>query len=164
MTFASGAPIRVRGADNLKARLDALAAGGKRREMMAHLGLAAVDEAKKIVPRKTGNLGRTIRTEHATERSVRVVAGGTREVGYAAYVEKGTDDHTIVPRNARVLAWGGARRLSGNLRSGAAPTNFAMRVEHPGTRPQPYLVPGAQKAMARGGLKESVIEIWNEAA
>lgn len=164
MTFASGAPIRVRGADNLKARLDALAARGNKRGMMATLGLAAVDEAKKLVPRKTGNLGRTIRSEDATESSVRVVAGGTTEVGYAAYVEKGTKAHVIVPRNARALAWGGARRLSGNLRSGAKPEFFAARVNHPGTKAQPYLVPGAQKAMSRGGLKESVIEIWNEAA
>ncbi len=164
MTFASGAPIRVRGADLLKKRLDALAAGGKRREMMTMLGHAAVDEAKQLVPRKTGNLGRTIRAEDATEKSVRVIAGGTREVGYAAYVEKGTGPHVIVPRKARVLAWGGARRLSGNLRSGSKPEFFAMKVNHPGTRPRPYLVPGAQKAMQRGGLKESVIEIWNEAA
>jgi hypothetical protein len=164
MTFASGAPIRVRGVDNLQKRLDALAAAGKRREMMERLGLAARDEAKRLVPRKTGNLGRTIRTEGATERSVRVVAGGTREVGYAAYVEKGTGPHVIVPRKARVLAWGGARRLSGNLRSGASPEFFAMKVNHPGTKAQPYLVPGAQRAMSRGGLKESVIEIWNEAA
>lgn len=160
---ASGAPVRVRGAEGLKARLDALRAGGERRKMMRLLGLAAVDEAKQLVPRKTGNLGRTIRVGTATDRSVEVIAGGQREVGYAAHVEFGTGPHVIVPRTARVLAWGGSRRLSGNLRSGSMPTNFAMRVNHPGTAPKPYLVPGAEKALERGGLKDAVIKTWNEA-
>jgi hypothetical protein len=146
--------------------------------MMRTLGLAAVEEAKRIVPRATGNLGRTIRAEDATERSVRVVAGGTENVGYAAYVEKGTGIYgarhrPIVPVRARMLAWqtgeGGAGgpnlRLSGNRRvlGGQARGGWAFAKSVKGRPATPYLVPGAKRAMQRGGLKEAVIEVWNEA-
>lgn len=154
----------VRGADDLRRRLDALRAGGERRKMLGLLGLATVAEAKRLVPRRTGNLARTIRVGPVTERTVEVQAGGERKVGYAAAVEFGTKPHTIVPVRRKALAWGGARRLSGTLRSGARPEFFARRVEHPGTKAKPYLVPGAKRAMERGGLRDSIVRTWNEAA
>ena len=161
---ASGAPVRIRGADNLQARIDALRAGREHRKMMGLLALAATDEAKALVPKKTGNLYRTIRTGNITDKSAQIKAGGDGTVGYAAHVEFGTKPHTILPVRAKALAWGGARRLSGNLKSGARPEFFAARVEHPGTSPQPYLVPGAKRALERGGLRDAVIKTWNEAA
>lgn len=182
MTFASGAPIRVRGADLLKKRLDALAAGGKRREMMAELGKEAVGEAKKIAHTtftKTGNLERTIRIAEVTDRSVRIAAGGTANVGYAVYVEKGTGIYgpkgkPIKPKRAKMLAWqtgeggpGGPNlRLSGNRRviGGQARGGWAFAKSVRGRPATPYMAPGAQRAIERGGLKAAVIEIWNEAA
>lgn len=156
--------MTLRGADDLQARLNALRSGGQHRKMLGQIGLLAVQEAKDLVPRKTGNLGRTIRLGTVTERSVQVKAGGDRNVGYAAAVEFGTKAHDIVPVRAKALAWGGARRLSGSLRSGSAPTFFAKRVRHPGTRAQPYLIPGAKKAMSKAGLRDAVVKVWNDAA
>ena len=156
----------IDGDEALHKRLEALRNGSATNRILGEFGLLAVKFAKDMVPRKTGNLGRTIRVEgvDAARQSVTVKAGGSRNVGYAAHVEFGTRPHLIVPVRARVLAWGGARRLSGNLRSGASPTNFARRVNHPGTAPRPYLVPGSKKALAEVGLAEAVIETWNQAA
>lgn len=158
--------MTLEGAPGLNARLEALRSGKATKTILGQFGLLAVRFAKAKVPRKTGNLGRTIRVGNVdvTRQSVSVLAGGERDVGYAAHVEFGTKSHPIVPVRARVLAWGGARRLSGNLRSGASATSFAMSVNHPGTQPKPYLVPGAQQALQDVGLADAVIDVWNSAA
>lgn len=154
------------GDKDLLRRLKALEDGVADRRILTEFGQLAVQFAKDDVPRKTGNLGRTIRVASVDPRrqSVQVVAGGSRNVGYAGWVEFGTRAHTIRPRRRKVLAWGGARRLSGTLRSGARATNFATIVHHPGTRPKPYLVPGAKKALAQVDKSRAVIEAWNKAA
>ena len=64
-----------------------------------------------------------------------------------------------------MLAWpasAGGRRLSGRARTGAA-MRFARKVNHPGTKAQPFLVPGAVAALRAVGI-ESIIRGWNEAA
>lgn len=128
--------------------------------LMRQLGTAVVRESKLIVHRKTGNLGRSIHVASATPRSVTVQASA----GYAAYVEFGTRGGTIIrPKAARVLAWGGARRLSGSLRSGAKPTAFAMWVRRGATRPFPYLIPGAKIALQKVGAS-TITDAWNGAA
>ena len=83
---------------------------------------------------------------------------------YARYVEEGTRPHIIRPVRARVLAWGGDRRLTGSLRSGARPTSFARIVHHPGTRPKPFLRPAAVQAMQELKMADTFIVAWNEAA
>lgn len=129
------------------------------RELMNQIGLTAIREQKILVPRKTGNLGRSIGLASLTAASVDTRAGAN----YAAFVEFGTRAHDIVPRNKKVLrfAVGANARLSGAPRSGA-PVVFAKRVKHPGTRAQPYMVPGAQKAIE--GIDDIVIGLWNAAA
>lgn len=156
----------LQGYEDLSARFSALRDGTADRQVLGRFGLLAVQRAQERVPRRTGNLARTIRVAEVdvAEQRVRVVAGGTDAVGYAADVENGTRPHVIVPRRRRALAWGGARRLSGSLRRGASPTNFARRVNHPGTRPRPYLRPGAEQALREVGLGDAVIAVWNEAA
>lgn len=156
----------LKGADDLMARFEALRDGTASRAVLGRFGLLAVQRAQERVPRKTTNLFRTIRVAEVDEQAqrVRVVAGGDREVGYAAHVEFGTAPHVIVPRRRKALAWGGARRLSGSLRKGAKPTNFARRVNHPGTRARPYLRPGAEQALREVGLSDVVVSVWNDAA
>lgn len=134
------------------------------RQMLGQLAGLAVKEAAKLAPVKTGNLRRSIRIGSVSDTQAQVIAGGAGGVGYAMYVELGTKAHVIVPRNRKVLAWGGPRRLSGSLRSGGKATNFARRVNHPGTQPKPYLLPGAKRAVEKAGLEQSVIRAWNEAA
>jgi hypothetical protein len=149
---------RVVGVPQLQARLHAVGGTGSS-ALMRQFGLRTVREAKLLVHRKTGNLGRSIRLASATPTQAVVIAGAH----YAAYVELGTRPHTITPKVARVLAWGGARRLSGALRTGAKPTNFAMVVHHPGTKPYPYLIPGAKIAVQSGGA-QVIVQAWDGAA
>jgi len=140
------------------ARLHAVGGSGSS-ALMRQYGLQTVREAKLLVHRKTGNLGRSIRLASASPTQAIVEAGAN----YAAFVEYGTRPHTITPKVARVLAWGGPRRLSGALRTGAKPTNFAMVVHHPGSRPYPFLIPGAKIAVQKSD-GEIIVRAWNDAA
>jgi hypothetical protein len=149
------------GDEALIRRLDAL---GSDRAKLGLIGLAAVREGKVLVPRRTGNLGRTIRLGTVTDDYADVLAGGRLKVGYAAAVEFGTRPHVIRPRRRKSLAWGGPRTLSGRLRSGGRPTHFAKEVHHPGTQAKPYLVPGIKKALRRAGMDVLIRDPWNRAA
>ncbi len=153
--------FRLVGGKALQARLTAI--GKAPPEMLREIAIRGVAEAKHLVPRKTGNLGRTIRLGQVTGTVAEIRAGGTQEVGYAAVVEYGSRPHVIVPRNRKALAWGGSRTLGGRLRSGSQATNFATRVNHPGTRAKPYLFPGLEKALSIVGLG-GLVERWNKAA
>lgn len=155
------AEIFLSGAKEFKARLDAIS---DTRVILGQIGLRSVAEAKHLVPRRTGNLGRTIRLGTVTPDYVEVLAGGKLNVGYAKAVEFGTKPHIIKPRRAKSLAWGGPRTLAGGLRKGGRPTMFARLVHHPGTKAKPYLVPGIRKAMRDAGLKVIVRDAWNRAA
>ena len=150
----------IQGLPALNARLRAVE--GSPAGMLKLLGLSTVREAKLLVHRKTGNLGRSIRIQGQTQTSVTVAAGAK----YAPFVEYGTRPHEITPRAAKALRWAaspGGRRLSGSPRKGAAVV-FAKRVHHPGTKPYPFLVPGAKRAVAGAHLKDVVIDTWNSAA
>lgn len=152
--------MTLKGGPELQARLRAI---GDTSLMLKRVQIRGVREAKLIVPRRTGNLGRTIRVGAVSDSKCAIVAGGRLRVGYAVAVERGTRPRTIVPKNARALAWGGNRRLSGSLRTGSKPDHFAMRVRHPGSKPKPYLVPGLIKAARDEGLP-AIVEAWNSAA
>lgn len=152
--------FKMTGEKQLKARLTAI--GKAPRAMLGEIGIRSVAEAKRLVPRRTGNLRRTIRIGAHTDTYVEIRAGGQRNVGYAAAVEFGSKPHVIVPRKAKVLAWGGARTLGGRSRAGSRATNFARRVNHPGTRAKPYLIPGIEKALSIVGLN-GLIKRWNQA-
>jgi phage gpG-like protein len=145
----------VQGMDALIKRLAAI---GEPKPLLRALQLSTIHEAQALVPRKTGLLQRRIIPGAITNDHAIVKA----DTPYAAPVEFGSKPHIMKPRNGKVLAWGGARRLSGRLRTGAKPTNFATIVHHPGSRAHPYLIPGAKKAT--GGLKDLIVTRWNSAA
>lgn len=151
----------ISGGKQLQARLNAL--GRAPEDLLRQVGIEAVAQAKIRVPRKTGNLGRTIRLGAKSPTHVEVKAGGELNVGYAAAVEFGSRPHVIVPKRAKTLAWGGARTLGGRLRAGSRATNFAKRVNHPGTRAQPFLIPGFHDALRIVGL-DFLVDRWNKAA
>lgn len=151
----------IDGVPDLQRRLAAIS---DTRMLLGKVGLLAVAEAKGLVPRRTGNLGRTIRLGRVTPDSAEVLAGGRLHVGYAAAVEFGTKPRKIVPRRAKVLAWGGGRTLGGRLRVGQRPTHFARSVRHPGSKAKPYLVPGIKAALRKAGVKATITDAWNRAA
>lgn len=159
--------MSLQGKVQLERRLKAI---GNTQLLLRDVQIHAIREAKLLVPRKTGNLGRTIRVGPVTAHTAAIFAGGTRNVGYAGAIELGRRAVTIRPRPGRVgrhgrpamLAWGGARRLSGSLRSGASPTTFAREVHQPARGPHPYLRPGLAKAAK--GIPGSIVTVWNSAA
>jgi hypothetical protein len=147
----------IKGLPQLRARFQAIKPSP---DLMRSLALSAVREQKLLVPRKTGNLGRSIGIGAVTATSAETKA----TANYAAFVELGTRPHVIRPRNRKALrfAVGGNARLTGSPRSGA-PVVFARKVNHPGTKPKPYMVPGAEKAVRSLGA-ESIVKRWNDAA
>jgi hypothetical protein len=149
--------VIIKGLTQLRARFEAIKPHS---QMMRDLALTAVAEQKRLVPRKTGNLGRSIGIGSVTSTLAETVA----TANYAAFVELGTRAHDIVPRTKKVLrfAVGGNRTLAGRPRSGASVV-FAKRVRHPGTRAQPFMVPGAKRAIESVGA-EAIVKRWNGAA
>lgn len=151
----------VRGYSQLKHRFAAISSKPSTRQFMQALGLSAVREQKLRVRRKTGNTGRTIRVEQLTDTSVVTSAGGA-----AVFLEEGTRPHTITPRAAKALRFAASaagRRLSGTPKVGAAVV-FARVVHHPGTKPYPFMKPGAEAAVASSGTLGVIIKRWNDAA
>lgn len=135
-----------------------LTAMGETNVEMRALQLGAIREAKLLVHRRTGHLGRSIVPGPVTKTSARIEA----RTPYAAAEELGRRAVTIRPRKGKVLAWGGTRRLSGTLAKGSAPTHFAREVHQKARKGHPYLIPGAKKAV--GDLRDVIIRIWNKAA
>ena len=149
----------ISGVPQLRARIEAIKPNEK---LLRTIALSAVREQKILVPRKTGNLGRTIHLGAVTPTRAETIASAS----YAGYVERGTRPHTIRPRNRKALRFpadAGSARLSGSPRTGGR-VRFAKRVQHPGTRAQPFMVPGAQRAVEGAGLKATVVSAWNAAA
>jgi hypothetical protein len=145
--LSTGVSIQFKGIPQLQRRLDAI---GELGSFMRDLALSAVGEEKRLSPVRTGNLRRTIHVARVSAREAVVEASAN----YAAFVEFGTRPHEIRPRNRKALRWksGGAYR-------------FARVVQHPGTRAQPYMIPGAEKAISgAGGLADHVVNNWNNAA
>ena len=142
--------------DALQARLRAI--GDTHADMRA-LQFSTIHEAQALVHRKTGHLQRNIVPGPVDDTHAVIEA----RTPYAASLEFGARPHVIVPKKAKVLAWGGERRLSGRLRSGSAPDHFAKRVNHPGNKPFPYLVPGAKKALEKAGILAGIVTRWNQA-
>lgn len=167
----------IEGLESLRKRFRAIS---DTQTLMGTLGLLAVQYAKEEVPRKTGDLFNTIRLGAITADSAQVLAGGQNGVGYAQVVEFGSRPHVIRPRRKKALFFavsgktgpGGNVRLTGSVRSkyrgsaskrAAGGAVFAMVVHHPGTKPHPYLVPAAHRAIRDSGA-ESIIRSWNNAA
>lgn len=151
--------------EDLSPRLDALASARMRKTLLGLIQVDAVHQAKTRVPRRTGNLDRSIRRGAVDDRHALVLAGGVRDIGYAACVEFGTSGGQMIrPVHKKALAWGGPRRLSGSLRSGAKAEFFSMGHKRGATRAKPYLVPGLVAAMREVGLKAGIVKAWNDAA
>lgn len=149
--------LSIKGVPQLRARFEAIKPNP---DLMRGLALSATREQKLLVPRKTGNLGRSIGIGRVTSTYAETRATAS----YAAFVELGTRPHTIVPRRAKALrfAVGGNATLSGRPRSGSS-VIFTKRVRHPGTRAQPFMVPGAKRAVEQLGA-EPIVKAWNDAA
>lgn len=77
---------------------------------------------------KTGHLRRGI----ANTRRGMTATVHTSNIVYAIGVEKGTRPHVIRPKNGKALYWKGA-------------AHPVKKVNHPGSKPKPYLIPAFEK-------------------
>lgn len=117
------------------------------------LAQEALRRAAPVAPGPGGGALRdSIRSERTTTPGT-VTLTFTARVPYADYVLDGTAAHIIEPRNARALHWVGP---NGSV--------FAHRVNHPGTRPNPFprraLSP--LMAMIQARLEAAVAEQFTE--
>lgn len=151
----------VKGVPQLEARLRAISPHDGRvgNRTLRAWQVRTTQLAKIYAPKRSGNLKRSIHPGSLTPTSARVEASAN----YAGYMEFGTRPHDIRPLVKKALAWGGARRLSGQLRTGAMATNFAKLVHHPGTAPRPFMAPAGKEAM-QGIGPATIITAWNDAA
>lgn len=95
---------------------------------MDEAGVLVRTRLKEEAPVKTGRLQRSIRYSRRTTPNV--VRGEFKaHTPYAGFVIDGTKPHTIAAKAARSLHW----------RTGGT-DHFALRVSHPGTKPNPFNV------------------------
>ncbi len=160
-------------------RMEAIQKDARSGAILKKLANAVVQQEKALAPVKTGNLKRSIHVGAVSGLSAQVVASAN----YAAYVEHGTGlfgpyHHRIVPVHAKALRWavgqGGAGgpelRLTGSRRTrkGQALGAWAFARSVKGAHAQPYMVPGARRAIEASPLRDSVgaslISAWNDAA
>lgn len=88
-----------------------------------------LNSAKLRSPVDTGQLRASHRSGHVVVTGDKVSADIVAEQDYSLAVHEGSRPHVIRPRRARVLTWGkGAGRV------------FATSVNHPGSRPRPWLL------------------------
>jgi HK97 gp10 family phage protein len=102
------------------------------RRALVQTGVDVQNRARQLCPVDTGRLRSSI--VHHVDGSARVsgVTVGTN-VSYAADVEYGTAPHVILPKNKKALYWPGA-------------SHPVSKVNHPGTRAQPFMRPALELA------------------
>jgi HK97 gp10 family phage protein len=153
--------MTVQGMPQLKRRMRAI---GRTDVHLRELQLRLIAEAKRNVPRKTGNLGRSIVAGPVSKDSATVEV----RANYARFVEEGTGIYgpkkrRITPRTAQALHWkGGATRLSGRSRVSGGKGIFAKSVR--GRKATPFLGPAAKKVSKDTGIVAEIVQSWNKAA
>lgn len=103
----------------------------KTERIVEKTGHDVVNTGQALAPVDTGHLRSTIGVDIDPDR-LGFQAGPYAE--YAAAVEFGSAPHEIRPRTKRALYWPGAHHP-------------VARVQHPGTAPQPYMIPAFERHM-----------------
>lgn len=98
--------------------------------------------ANRATPVDTGRLRGANEATPIIVAGQTVVGGVENKTTYAMMVHEGTSPHVIVPRNKKILAW---------IPRGGS-TVFARRVNHPGTKAQPWLARSAELVAKRSGF------------
>lgn len=100
-------------------------------------------QAKTNVPVRSGFLGRSIQEDPIVfSGPFRVTTGVTATADYAAAVHDGTRPHVIRAKNGKALAFPGSN----------GQTIFRRSVNHPGTRPRPFLRNAVDQVLRSDGL------------
>jgi hypothetical protein len=88
------------------------------------VGSEIVSDAKDIAPYKTGNLESDIQVWDDNISNLEIEIGNSKLAPYARYVHDGTKPHEIRPKNKKALK---------------TPFGPRKKVNHPGTKANPYL-------------------------
>jgi hypothetical protein len=110
-----------------RAALNRTIRGASRNELDA-AARQVLNRAKILAPVDTGRLRASIRIESRRTLTLRTIYTIGSDVFYAPYVNDGTRPHQIRPKTKKALKF----RVGGR-------TVFAAVVNHPGTRPNPFL-------------------------
>lgn len=117
-------------------------------KFLFRVGSETVNEAKKISPYKTGNLKKDIQVISVNDKSVTI--GNTTLAPYAKFVHYGTKPHIIKVKKAKALA---------NKKSGLV---FGKKVNHPGTKANPYLKNAFENYIRSEGFTRAKSALANE--
>lgn len=118
--------------------------GASRREL-TEAGRRVVNRAKILAPVDTGRLRSSIRMQPPRLFSLRPSVTVGSDVFYAPFVNDGTRPHQIRPRRAQVLRF----TVGGQV-------VFARVVNHPGTKPNPFLDRALQEIARPRGYRVDV--------
>ncbi|CUU87706.1 phage protein%2C HK97 gp10 family [Campylobacter hyointestinalis subsp. hyointestinalis] len=118
------------------------------KKFLFRVGSEVANEAKKIAPYKTGNLKKDIQVISVNDKSVTI--GNTKLAPYAKFVYFGTKPHIIKVKKAKALA---------NKKSGLV---FGKKVNHPGTKANPYLKNALDSYIKGGGFTRAKSALANE--
>lgn len=110
-----------------RAQLNRTIRGASRSELET-TARRVMNRAKVLAPVDTGRLRASIRIESRRTLTLRSVYTIGSDVSYAAMVHDGTRSHKIRPKSAKALRF----RVGGKV-------VFAQVVNHPGTKPRPFL-------------------------
>jgi hypothetical protein len=100
------------------------------RALVGHTAQRALDILRQRVPVRTGKLRDSLQIRREGELSAFV---GT-DLPYARFLTEGTRPHRIVPRQAQALRFEAEGAIV-----------FARAVQHPGTRPVPFVEEATQE-------------------
>ncbi|CUU83392.1 phage protein%2C HK97 gp10 family [Campylobacter hyointestinalis subsp. hyointestinalis] len=118
------------------------------KKFLFRVGSETANEAKKIAPYKTGNLKKDIQVISVNDKSVTI--GNTKLAPYAKFVYFGTKPHIIKVKKAKALA---------NKKSGLV---FGKKVNHPGTKANPYLKNALDSYIKGSGFTRAKSALANE--
>lgn len=107
-------------------------------------------EMEARVPVKTGKLRGSLRIKVSTDT---VIIGPNENIApYAGYVEFGTRPHEIRPKNPNGYL---VFKMNGK-------TIYTRKVHHPGTKPQPYVLPAFEAWVDSLGTMaaEANVRVW----
>lgn len=139
--------VRLEGGEELhRALADSELVAGPVKDMVAEAAFIVEAKAKALAPVDRGRLRASITSEIAP-----LEAQVYTNVMYAPMVELGTKPHVILPKNKKALAFQlggklgrGTRRRGRTGMIGGGAKIVVAKVNHPGTRPHPFMLPAAE--------------------
>lgn len=137
--------MKLIGGDALARRLHAMADAPH--DMSGTWADEYVHVAEPMIPIRTGATRRSIHEGRVTNSGAEIIGSGV-----AIIIDTGSRPHSIEASGRRLRFQEGGRTI------------FARKVDHPGTRAEPYRMRAALEAFRRSRFGDIIIGRWNGAA